>query len=215
MKNSKSNGHEAFCPADGEKVSILASGGIAKISLPSGIRTINVPRQIRELGCVLRSTRGNIFEVTSTDSQLSMLLSNKSYRTFALTPTLEVSDRVMEKNENCNENEGKNVAIKSYVMEPLFLGSLSRKFHSQTKQLGRLSFREVSLNSIKSQISQTSAVSSVSSVVYRLGAGGGTVICANQVALRKTNENDFVLEGGPGSIFSEARNVVYSKFFYL
>ena len=217
LKHAKSNGHGAFGPYDTEQISFIPTGSIAKIVLPSGIRSIPGSKQIRESGCILRSVRGSIFEKSIGNST-----SEKISRQFELMPFTDVP--VSSDSENTSPQVG------LVFTDPLCLSSLTHVYKTQIKQLGRVSFREVSLNAIKMQLSQRQSIiggggsGNVSeqvqfgAVEYHLGSGGSTgatVICSNQVSLFKANENDFMLEGGPGAVFKDTRNIIYGHFLYL
>lgn len=202
MKHAKNNGHVALAPVDREKVSFVPYGSIAKIVLPSGIPSISGTKQIRESGCILRVIRGAVSELDNCH-----VGNDKSGRQFSLAP--------VPYTEYGASSSVSDAQCGPILTEPLYLSSLDHTFRAQLKQLGRVSFNEVSLNTVKTQLSQRK---SMGAVEYRIGSGGNTgatVICGGQVVLYKANENDFVLEGAPGTVFNETRNNLYSNFFYL
>lgn len=108
-----------------------------------------------------------------------------------------------EEEEEEEENYGSSI-----LSEPLYLSTLAHKFAEKNK-LGSISFGEVSLNSLKSKLGN---MGKSIDVEYKLGASGATLICSNQLAVWKVNENDFLVEGAPGALFNNARDVVYSNF---
>jgi hypothetical protein len=202
LKHAKNNGHAALTPNDRERVSFVPLGSIAKVVLPSGIPSISGTKQIRESGCILRIVRGAISERYYENGG-----NDKSGRQFSLLPVPYTECTASSSDSDAQD--------KPILTEPLYLSSLDHTFRAQVKQLGRVSFNEVSLNTVKTQLSQRK---STGLVEYRIGSGGNTsatVICAGQVVLYKANENDFVLEGAPGVVFNETRSNLYGNFFYL
>lgn len=77
----------------------------------------------------------------------------------------------------------------------------------KTIGLGTLSLGEVQLKTVKEAL-EASGISAE----YRLASSGSILVCGNQVIIRKDNENDFVLEGPPTSVYFEARKILYGQF---
>jgi hypothetical protein len=79
-------------------------------------------------------------------------------------------------------------------------------------QVGSISAGEVQLQTLQQELETAGVV-----VEYKLGrAGAGAMLlCAGQVIIRKTNANDFVLEGPPCNAFNVAKRAVYKRFSFL
>ena len=53
-------------------------------------------------------------------------------------------------------------------------------------------------------------------VEFRLGgSGGGTLVCGSQVLVRKSSDNEFVLEGPPIAVYFDVRKVLYDHFAFI
>lgn len=198
IKRAKESCHEAYSPLNGEHINFIATGGVASIWLPHTMRTDGT-RTVLDSGCQLRTVRANIRPDLSVDSEQS--------RRFSLIPIIDEQVNV-EVEEEIN---GENV-----IENPLCLSSLDKRFR-RTNALGRVSFGEVSLNSLKAKIGskKIGAQEQPIQVDYRIGASGATVLCGNQLAIRKINDNDFIVEGTPGLLYNETREILYSNFSFF
>ena len=176
---------------------------MAKVFLPASIRTLPTKR-IRESNCLLKSVKCFISEI-SLDHKL-MDSENVYSHNFILAQKSDKNDEPTEQTAISLKNKTND---SSFMVEPLFLSSLSHSIQSK-EILGRISFGEVSLNSLRSKISNRRG--SNISVEYKLGIQGASVISNNQVVVRKINENDFLLEGSPGNTFYQTREILYSNF---
>merc|ERR1711871_1082527 len=93
--------------------------------------------------------------------------------------------------------------------------SLLEKQINDDNTLGRLSFGEVSLKSLKSRlVGKRDQDPKEMHVEYKLGVKGSILLCNQQSTIRKINENDVIVEGIPGLAFHEAKQCVYSSFVY-
>ena len=77
-------------------------------------------------------------------------------------------------------------------------------------KVGAISNGEVQLNRLKQMLEKNGV-----SVEYRLSSTGGTLVCGNQVLLKKEQENDFVIEGPPTALYYRVRQILYSRFAFI
>ena len=221
LKHARDGGHEGFCPVNGEKVTFTATGGIAKIALPPSIRSDTMKR-VRDSGCMLRSVKAGIQQdVISLDGSMDRL----DRQQFSLLH-FEHQEKIQEgglmdvgyglNDANKNDDGVEDVETSTFISEPLCLHSLSDKL-SRKHSLGRISFGEVKLTSLKTRLGskRTGSHDQPYDVEYKLGTKGATILCSNQLTVQKVNENDFLIEAAPGTLFSDTRDIVYSKFSYL
>ena len=218
LEHAKNGGHEGFSPINGEKISFTATGGIAKIALPQTIRSDTMKR-VRDSGCMLRSIKAGVQRTEVFQDEGGRKKQRLSLLHFDHTEKI-VEEGLMTINGALHSDTHSDTIYDTLqggiATEPLCLNSLSDKLNRK-HSLGRISFGEVSLNTLISKLSsrRSGDYSQGLKVEMRATEKSVTLLCSNQLAIRRVNENDFLMEGAPGALFTDARDIVYSNFSYM